>query len=307
MSQVPRRPDVRSLLVRSLVLTGLLLAAASPAPAQEEADAAARLRQLLAGELRSGHVAGAAELIEAGGAGRSALRLADVAVLLLDVEADTRHALRAALPASSAAREALEPAFAALSARDEGEDELCLARCRALLASDELLRFATELGSREALRLARSGRDPGAVAFLESVVRRYDAPAWAQTNLGLALRLLGEYARSAAVYEEALAQHGRQAWLLNERALVALGRLDDVRAETLLREGAALADDPAGRGTCQGNLARVLMQRAERLEREQPDRAAELRQEAIVLLRAALAQDPSRTRSRYWLGRLTSP
>jgi Flp pilus assembly protein TadD len=94
-------------------------------------------------------------------------------------------------------------------------------------------------------------------------------------------------------YRKALELGGRRAGILNELALVHLAREDEESAERLLREGSADTKDPAGRGTAQGNLARVLMRRADRLPASQISKARELRREALVMLRAALEQDPS--------------
>ena len=262
--------------------------------------AAERARELLLGELEAVQWDVAARLLEAGFAGRSALRPFDAAQALADLSRPELNELRTRLD------DELPPALGslldALSARAAGEWATWFADAGELLASPTLAAFAADQGGRDAIRLARMGRPvPGLLEHLHRVEALYAKAAWACTNTGLAQRLFGDYAEARRAYERALAREGRRAaWILNELGLVAqaAGRLQ--RAGELLREGTQDGEDPNGQDTCRGNLARLLIQAAE----QEPKRRVALLAEARDLLQLAIQRDATRTRARYWLARV---
>jgi tetratricopeptide (TPR) repeat protein len=286
------------------LFVGLLPWTAVGQASQREADEAARQRArgLLAGELEAGNYPALLRMLAASFEGSSTLRVRDAAEILIEASAEQLARLEDAAPAQDLTAEP-KRFLSALRARAEGRWAAAFAAWSELLRTRAAWFVAVDRGGRDALRRARAGDDSG-LPLLEQTRAQQPEALWAISNLGLGQRLLGRYEAAMESYRKALELGGRRAGILNELALVHLAREDEESAERLLREGSADTKDPAGRGTAQGNLARVLMRRADRLPASQISKARELRREALVMLRAALEQDPSRTRSRYWMERL---
>ena len=180
--------------------------------------------------------------------------------------------------------------YAALAA---GEHKEGLRVLTGLLIYDDWKAIAVEPLSRRALERARTGDKVGLKA-LDWVIRVYPKAAWAHANYALALRLVGDYDAAARAYARLLRVAGRKGWTLNESALLEHARGRSQKALDLLLEGARDASDPRGQDTCRGNAAMLLLLRGRASDRVR----------AAILLERAVARDPTRVRSRYWLEQL---
>ncbi|MFQ5506030.1 MAG: hypothetical protein ACE5F1_14715, partial [Planctomycetota bacterium] len=146
---------------------------------------------------------------------------------------------------------------------------------------------------RGSLQLCRSGRARGAGA-LEEILRYYPDASWAWGNYGLGLRFLGRYAAAGQAYQCAMALAGRQAWLLNDLALLEQARRRLDRALALFLEGSRAPGEARDRDSCRTNAARLLMQR-----RGPGDLGM-----ARILLQEVVAGGSKARRPRYWLAQL---